>query len=119
MKFPTKCALLSAFVIPGLGQIYLKYYWRGLCFALVTLVSISLIVAKITEIIFQAIAILINESNGFIVLQNIIPIMNRVLKNQNLFYYHILEVVLVICWIWSTIDAFQLAKKTPEVTTTK
>lgn len=114
MRLPTKCALLSAFVMPGLGQIYLKYYWRGLSFAMITLVSISLIIAKITEIIFQAISILIKESDGYIVLQNIIPIMNRVLKNQNLFYYHVMEISLVICWIWSTIDAYQLAKKIPE-----
>jgi hypothetical protein len=105
--------------MPGLGQIYLKYYWRGMIFAISTLVCLSLIIAKITQIIYQAMNILIKESNGIIILQDIVPIMTRVLKNHNLFFYHILEVVMVLSWIWSSIDAYILAKNQPIETNKK
>ena len=39
MKKSTKALLLSAFVFPGLGQIALKRYKRGLLFVIPVLVS--------------------------------------------------------------------------------
>jgi len=47
MHRTTTAAILSALVLPGAGQFYLKRYWRGGVFAAVSLASAWVIMADI------------------------------------------------------------------------
>ncbi|MFH1026179.1 MAG: DUF6677 family protein, partial [Nitrospirota bacterium] len=44
MKIAVKAALLSGFVFPGVGQIYLKRYLRGLIIMIPVLLGLTIIV---------------------------------------------------------------------------
>jgi hypothetical protein len=111
MKLALKSALLSGIVLPGLGQIYLKYYLRGLVFLIPTLTCLYILIAKVVEaleLIFQKI---LNNSNGIVDVNAIQSQVNEMFKGQNIIFYQILEYVLLICWVTSTIDAFSLGRK--------
>ncbi|MCX5842407.1 MAG: DUF5683 domain-containing protein, partial [Deltaproteobacteria bacterium] len=43
MKSALKAALLSGLVFPGLGQIYLKRYWRGFLFIILIMIGLVII----------------------------------------------------------------------------
>ena len=118
MKLALKSALLSGIVLPGLGQIYLKYYLRGLVFLIPTLTCLYILMSKVFEaigIIFQKI---LNNSNGLIDLKAITLQVDEIFKTPNIIYYQILEYVFLFCWVASTIDAFSLGRKKDKATTT-
>ena len=48
MKISYKAALLSAFVFPGVGQFYLKRYWRGLVIMLIILTGLGYMIWSAT-----------------------------------------------------------------------
>ena len=111
MNLAVKSALLSGLVLPGLGQIYLKYYFRGVFYALTSLVTLSIIVVKILfwcQLLFEKIK---SSANGNINLYDIRNQVNAILKNQNVLLYQFLTYVLMACWIISTIEAYYLGKK--------
>ena len=48
MKISYKAALLSAFVFPGVGQFYLKRYWRGLVIMLLSCTGLGYLIWSAT-----------------------------------------------------------------------
>ena len=111
MKLALKSALLSGIVLPGLGQIYLKYYLRGLVFLIPTLTCLYILFSKVMEALKIVFLELVNNSNGIINIGLLKLQIINFFKAQNIVYYQILEYVFVICWIASTIDAFSLGRK--------
>ncbi|MBU3931294.1 MAG: hypothetical protein KKF01_02445, partial [Proteobacteria bacterium] len=48
MKTAVRAALLSAFVFPGLGQMYLKRYLRGLIPMILVLIGLGILIGRAT-----------------------------------------------------------------------
>ncbi|MHB8908038.1 MAG: DUF5683 domain-containing protein [Syntrophales bacterium] len=111
MKASYKAALLSALVLPGVGQLYLKRYARGL-------VIISSVFAGLGYMIWSVAAALLNYADDIMVrmqdgttnLQELFDIVeSRILTtgryNEAVFY------VLVGIWVFAIIDAYRIGEQ--------
>ena len=107
MKNSLKAALLSALVLPGAGQIMLKRYSSGSFFALISMVTLSVIVSKIIKL-SSVIAAKINSgaldesSNGLIgiVSNSMVEANTGVMNTAFLIYMGV--------WILSILDAYRV-----------
>jgi len=107
MKNSLKAALLSALVLPGAGQIMLKRYSSGSLFALISMVTLSVIVSKIIKL-SSVIAAKINSgaldesSNGLIgiVSNSMVEANTGVMNTAFLIYMGV--------WILSILDAYRV-----------
>lgn len=95
MKQAVKAVLLSGLVLPGLGQIVLKQYPRGLAFMLVALASSLYIV---TTAVSQALASLATLDPASPPLPGPLPGGDH--AGPALW-------VLGICWAWAVLDAYR------------
>jgi len=110
MKQAAKGALLSGTVFPGLGQIVLKHYVRGI--TLVLTVSVSLVVlVKIA--LAQALAILerIQWQGGVIDMSAISSAAARASTHSESFTFKLLLLLIVCCWLIGTVDAYRIGRK--------
>ncbi len=107
MKNSLKAALLSALVLPGAGQIMLKRYISGVVFALISIVALSVIVAKIIKLSSLIVAkinsvVLDQSSNSLIgILSNSMVEVNTGVMNTAFLIY-------LGVWILSILDAYRV-----------
>ena len=109
MNKSLKGALLSGLVLPGLGQIALKHYGRGVVMMIAALASAFVI---IKEAVQRALAILesIDLESGAISMDTIL---NAVLQARTQSESPTLTLflsALVICWIISIVDAYRIGR---------
>ena len=110
MDKATKAALFSAFLIPGWGQIYLKYYKRGLAFIVPVLIGVLAMVWMIVQVgiaIIKAAPV----AKGSVQISNAVRITSDALKVIDLSTFLLILILIVALWILSIIDAYQLGKK--------
>lgn len=111
-----KAALFSALLFPGWGQIYLKHYKRGMIF-LVSVVAgmISLAVS----VILSGFAIIKAAPfrKGTIQFSDVIDVCIKAFGAINTKLFLSMIVLLLLLWILSIIDAYQLGKKIALTTT--
>jgi TM2 domain-containing membrane protein YozV len=106
MKNSLKAALLSALVLPGAGQIVLKRYLSGVLFALVSIIALSVIVAKIIKFSSLIVAKINNgaldQGGGLIgILSNsMVEVNTGVMNTTFLIYFGV--------WILSILDAYRV-----------
>lgn len=110
MNNATKGALLSGFVIPGLGQLVFKHYLRGLFFLLMVCSCLIIFSFKLIQLSFAIIAD-IQQSSSAVSLSSVIDIAAQAAMRMGGTTLGLLSTVLLICWIASTIDAYSLGKK--------
>jgi TM2 domain-containing membrane protein YozV len=105
-----KAALLSGLVLPGLGQMILKFYKRGIALMLMTLGALIVIAVQATQ---QAITILerIEAEGGAVDLGTISNAATEASTASNTTIFNIALLFLISCWIISIIDAYRLGKK--------
>ena len=109
MKNSLKAALLSALVLPGAGQIVLKRYFSGAVFALISIVALSVIMAKIIKLSTVIISkinsgALDQSSNGLIgILSNSMVEVNTGVMNTAFLIY-------LGVWILSILDAYRVGE---------
>jgi TM2 domain-containing membrane protein YozV len=105
-----KGALLSGLVLPGLGQVMLKQYKRGIALMLIVLVALVVLVAQATQ---QALTILerIEAEGGVIDLSTISNTASQVSTASDTAIFNIALLLIIFCWIIGTIDAYRLGKK--------
>ena len=109
MKNSLKAALLSALVLPGAGQIVLKRYFSGAVFALISMVALSVIMAKIIKLSTVIISkinsgALDQSSNGLIgILSNSMVEVNTGVMNTAFLIY-------LGVWIVSILDAYRVGE---------
>jgi len=111
MKASYKAALLSAFIFPGVGQLYLKKYWRGL-------VIMFLACGGLGYMIWSAAKSAINRLDDVMVkmqsditdLQKLSDIVGSKLLNTDPCNNFVLYVTICI-WIFAVIDAFRAGKQ--------
>jgi TM2 domain-containing membrane protein YozV len=111
MKISYKAALLSAFVFPGVGQLYLKSHWRGL---FIILFVFTVLGYMIRSVIVDALSVLddaaVKLQSGADSLQELSNIAgSKILTTDP---YHDAVFYLIICfWIFAVIDAYIIGKE--------
>jgi hypothetical protein len=111
MKISYKATLLSAFVFPGTGQLYLKRYWQGLIIMAVTLAGLGYIVWQATiRALSQVDSVMLKMQGGNVNIQELKDIVGSnpsgasILDNAALF-------VIICCWIIAVADAYISGKR--------
>jgi hypothetical protein len=106
MKISYKATLLSAFVFPGAGQLYLKRYWQGLIIMAVTLAGLIYIIWQATILALRQVdGIMGRMQGGNVNIQDLTALVGTnpsgvsPLDNALLF-------IIICCWIIAVADAF-------------
>jgi hypothetical protein len=110
MSKALKGALLSALVFPGLGQLVLKSYARGVAFAAVTLACLAAIVGKAVQ---QAQTVLdrIEAGGEAIDIGTISKAADEAVTGMDSRIVHAASLLLVVCWAFSVADAYMIGRK--------
>jgi TM2 domain-containing membrane protein YozV len=109
MKPAVKAALLSGIVFPGLGQIYLKRYLRGLLTMVPVFLGITIIVG------IAAVGAM--ETLNRIAIEGGTLDMNTVVNlaaTHSLYdaaYSKVLLLFILCCWVFSVIDGYRIGKR--------
>lgn len=120
MRKPITAVLLSAFVFPGAGHLYLRSYLRGLILLAISAVALIDFIRRAwheAELIREQ---LLNEinNNGIIDLELLITqTMNSVhqIDNQP---FTVATLILLACWVIGIVDSHFLGKKLAAASTT-
>ena len=111
MKISYKAALLSTFVFPGVGQLYLKKYLRGLVIMFLSCIGLSYIIWSATgSAINHLDDVMVKMQGGTMNLQELSDIVRSKLlttdpHNNFVFYF------IVCIWIFAIIDAYRIGKQ--------
>ncbi len=110
MNNALKGALLSGLVLPGLGQVVLKHYKRGIVLMLAVSAGLLFIVVKATR---QALAVLekIDSEGGMIDMSTILNAVAQATASFNGLSLNLLLLLVMICWFYSIVDAYRIGKK--------
>jgi len=110
MNHSLKGAFLSGAVFPGLGQVVLKHYARGI--ALMLAVSAGLFVIVRTAL-KQAFAILekVQWEGGTIDMATISKAAARASTSSNRLTFKFFSFLIVFCWLIGILDAYRMGKK--------
>lgn len=111
MKAAYKASLLSAFVLPGAGQLYLKKYWRGLVIMFVFLCGAIFIVWSIAAPAFNRLeSIVVKMQSGAVSMQQLAEISGSPDSTKSS-YYDAVFYSIVCVWIFAVVDAYRLGRK--------
>jgi hypothetical protein len=105
-----KGVLLSALVFPGLGQIVLKRYQRGVVLMLATVAGLVVIVAKATREARRILETI--EAEGGVIDQDA---MSRAIAQATSWSgnlaFNLLLAAIALCWIYAAVDAYRIGKQ--------
>ena len=110
MSNALKAALLSGLVFPGIGQVVLKRYRRGVVLMLIVLACLSIVVAKAVQ---QAFSILkqIELAGGTINVDAILNVATQSSKNSDSLLFNSILLLIIVSWILGVVDAYRIGKK--------
>ena len=110
MKNAVKGALLSGLVFPGLGQLVLRQYRRGVVIMLAVLISLAVIVVDILQ---QALDILekIELQGDAIDINAISNAAAQESARSGGAIISFLMAFVVVCWIAGTVDAYRVGRR--------
>lgn len=110
MNNALKGALLSGLILPGLGQIALKHYIRGGVIILAVLGSTAIFVVKAAE---RALGILekIELEGSIISIDTILDATKQASASSGNSTLNLLFLLIGLCWVAGTIDAYILGRK--------
>ena len=110
MNNSLKGALLSGLVFPGLGQVILKHYQRGIALMVMVLVSLLVITVKAVQ---QAFIILekIELEGGPIDMSTISDAAIQSSTTSDNFIFNVVAILIIICWIVGVVDAYRIGNK--------
>ena len=108
MKTAIKAALLSALVFPGTGQMYLKRYVRGLIPMVLTLTGMGVLIVQATVGALQELDKM--QSQGGLVDLNAVANRAAASSASGDWYSPLIVPMIVVCWLFSVIDAYMLGK---------
>jgi hypothetical protein len=105
-----KGLLFSALLFPGLGQIALKRYQRGVALMLAILVGLVAMVATATREAGRILATI--EAEGGVIDQDA---MSRAIAQSTSWSgnltFNLLLVAITLCWIYAAVDAYRIGKQ--------
>jgi len=110
MKNSIKGAVLSGLVFPGLGQVVLKHYKRGIALALTVLLSLFVVVVKALR---QAFIILekIEAEGRTIDMSTISSAAAQASTTSDNLLYNVVSLLIILLWIIGIVDAYRLGRK--------
>ena len=110
MKNSIKGAVLSGLVFPGLGQVVLKHYKRGIALALTVLLSLLVVVVKAFR---QAFIILekIEAEGRTIDMSTIASTAAQASTASDSLVYNCILLLIIFLWIIGIVDAYRLGRK--------
>jgi len=110
MNNSLKGVFLSGFVFPGLGQIILKKYRRGIALMLAVIVSLLAIIVKATQ---QAMTILekTDLKDGNMDFNAVSDAANNAVNTSDGLIINLGLIVILLCWIIGTVDAYRIGRK--------
>ena len=109
MKASIKAALLSALVFPGLGQMYLKRYVRGLIPMVLVLTGLGVLIVQATVGALQVLDKI--QLQGGTVDMNAVSNLAAGSLTHGDPYSSLISLGIAGCWVFSVIDAFLLGKE--------
>ncbi len=110
MKYAVKGILFSGLVFPGLGQLMLKRYQRGIAIVLVVLICFIVLTVKATR---QALAILeqLESTGGNIDMNAISSAAATASAYSDNLTMNACLILILICWCMGTIDAYMIGRR--------
>ena len=110
MSNAIKAALLSGLVFPGIGQVVLKRYRRGVVLMLIVLACLFIVVAKAVQ---QAFSVLkqIELAGGTINVDAILNVATQSSTNSDSIVFNSILLLIIVCWILGVVDAYRIGKK--------
>jgi hypothetical protein len=110
MNNSSKGALLSGLVFPGLGQVFLKHYKRGIAMMLVVLAGFSIVVSEATE---QALTILekVEAQGGAIDMRTISDAATQASTTFGSLTVNCALSLMILCWVIAVVDAYRIGRK--------
>ena len=110
MSNSIKAALLSGLVFPGIGQVVLKRYRRGVVLMLIVLACLFIVVAKAVQ---QAFSVLkqIELAGGTINVDAILNVATQSSTNSDSIVFNSILLLIIVCWILGVVDAYRIGKK--------
>ena len=109
MKASSKAALLSALVFPGLGQMYLKRYVRGLIPMVLILIGLGVLIVQATVGALQVLDKI--QLQGGTVDMNAVSNLAAGSSTHGDPYSSLISLGIAGCWVFSVIDAYLLGKE--------
>lgn len=111
MKASSKAALLSAFVFPGVGQLYLKKLWRGLAIVLMFCAGLGYVIWSVTVSAMGRLDDVMAKMQGDIKdLQQLTDLVGSkglaADPAQDAVFY-----LMVCLWIFAIVDAYRIGKQ--------
>jgi TM2 domain-containing membrane protein YozV len=109
MKKSTKAALLSAFVFPGAGHIYLKKYLPGVALIGASLVAGYYLITKSVEVALQ-IAEKIQSGEVQLDATAITELVSKQITGTETQLINIATPTIIICWVIGIIDSYRVGR---------
>ena len=109
MKTSIKAALLSALVFPGLGQMHLKRYVRGLIPMVLVLTGLGVLIVQATVDALQVLDKI--QIQGGTMDMNAVSNLAAGSLTHGDPYSSLVSLGIAVCWIYSVIDAYLLGKE--------
>ena len=110
MSRSTTAVVLSALVLPGAGQLYLKHVWRGMALIGVSLGCLWIIVIQAMQ---QASAVLVEleTEEGLLDATRIADVASQATSGAGSAAVSMATLVLIVCWVAGIIDAYRLGNR--------
>ena len=110
MNNSLKGALLSGLIFPGLGQVRLKHYKRGIVLMFTVFASLMVIVLKAVQHAFTILE-KIELEGGVIDIKTITDAATQASSTSDSLIYNLGLLLIVICWVFGIVDAYRIGKK--------
>jgi len=103
-------ALLSGLVFPGLGQVVLKQYRRGIIIILTVLACFLVIIVRAVEL---ALVILekIDSGNVEIDMNAIRNLIAQTSTSSDTLIFRFVPLLIFVLWIFAIVDSYRIGKK--------
>ena len=111
MKQSLKAGLLSAFVFPGVGQMYLKKSLRGMGIMVLVFTGLGYMIWSATVVALKSLDdAMLKMKAGTAGMPEISDIVGSKTLNTDP-YYNIVLFLIICFWIFAIIDAYQIGKQ--------
>lgn len=110
MSKALKGVLLSGLILPGLGQIVLKQYMRGVAFIVAVMVGLAVIMLKAAQT-----AMAIVEKSGpateNLDVNQMMTATNQAIAEAGTLGYNLALALIVLAWLFGAVDAYFVGRK--------
>lgn len=110
MRKAIKSALLSALIFPGVGQISAGFKKRGWFIVLANCVLLYLLMNEIIQLAYSTINTM-KKNDVVMDIETISGATSNQIDFSDNSYLNSLLIILIISWVFSTIDAYRLGNK--------